>query len=94
MVLKFKPQFWKDINKLKEDKEVMSLLYRIFRNVDNAKGISQIHHIKPLVKFESRYRIKLFLDKKRDYRVGVFVHKNTVWFARFLHRMKIYEEHW
>ena len=72
----------------------MSLLYRIFKNVENAQDISQIHRIKRLVKFESRYRIKLFLDKKRDYRIGIFIHKNTVWFTRFLHRMKIYEENW
>ena len=94
MDIRFKPKFWKDIQKVKHDKQVMSLLDKIFRNVDEAENPSEINNIKALEKFEARFRIKLFLDKKRDYRIGISIHKKTVWFARFLHRRKIYEQNW
>ena len=94
MELKFKPKFWRDINREKKDKELMSALDRIFTNVGRAASVNEINNIKSLEKFESRYRIKLFLDKKRDYRIGVYVRRNTVWFARLLPRKKVYEENW
>ena len=94
MEFRFKPKFWKDIHKVKHDKQVMSALDKIFKNVDKAEGTDEINNIKAFEKFEARFRIKLFLDKKRDYRIGVYIHKRTVWFARFLHRRKIYEENW
>ena len=94
MLSKFKPKFWKDINKVKNDKEVMSSLYKILTNVEKAESEAEINNIKSLEKFDSRYRIKLFLDKKRDYRLGLYIHGKTVWFARFLHRKKIYEKNW
>lgn len=94
MDIRFKPKFWKDIQKVKHDKQVMSSLDKIFGNVDEAENPVEINNIKVLENFEARFRIKLFLDKKRDYRIGVYIHKKTVWFARFLHRRKIYEKNW
>ena len=94
MQSRFKPKFWRDINKVKDDKELMAALYRVFTNVENAETVRDIHNIRQLVKFKSRYRIKLSLDKKRDYRIGLYIHGSMVWFARFLHRNKIYDENW
>ena len=94
MQSRFKPKFWKDINKVKNDKELMSALYKIFMNVEKAESQNKINHIKQLEKFDSRCRIKLSLDKKRDYRIGLYIHGKTVWFVRFLHRKKIYEKNW
>ncbi|MBI3502929.1 MAG: hypothetical protein HY063_14150 [Bacteroidetes bacterium] len=94
MQSRFKPKFWKDINRVKNDREIMSALYKIFTNVENAESADEINNIKELEKFDARYRIKLSLDKKRDYRIGLYVHGKTVWFARFLHRNKIYDENW
>ena len=94
MVLRFKPKFWKDIQKLKNDRQIMSALDKIFTNVEKADSTDAINNIKQLEKFEARFRIKLTLDKKRDYRAGLYIHKNIVWFARFLHRNKIYEKNW
>ena len=91
---RFKPKFWKDIQKVKNDRQLMSALNKIFTNVSEAASADEINNIKALEKFEARFRIKLFLDKKRDYRIGIYIHKKTVWFARFLHRRKIYEENW
>ena len=94
MQFEFKPKFWKDIIRLKNDKEVMSALDKVFTNVEKATKHAEINNIKQLEKFNSRYRIRLTLDKKRDYRIGIYIHGKTVWFARFLHRKKIYEENW
>jgi hypothetical protein len=94
MQIKFKPKFWKDINRLKNDKEVMSALDKVFTNVEKANHLDEINNIKELEKFHARCRIKLVLDKKRDYRIGVYVHGRTVWFARILPRKKIYDENW
>lgn len=91
---KFKPKFFKDIGKVKEDREIMTALYKVFVNVEKAEHVDEINNIKPLEKFDSRWRIKLFLDKKRDYRIGLYIHGKTVWFSRFLHRKKIYDENW
>ena len=94
MELKLKPKFWKDIQAVKGDKQIMSALGRIFGQIETAKTIEDVSNCKALRKFDSRYRVKLYLDRKRDYRIGIYLHKNTVWFARFLHRRKIYEENW
>ena len=94
MRVKFKPKFWKDINREKNDKELMSALYKVFSNVEKAETLAAINNIKQLEKFESRFRIKLFIDKKRDFRIGLYIHRKTVWFARFLHRKKVYEANW
>ncbi|HLG36291.1 MAG TPA: hypothetical protein VI757_15535 [Bacteroidia bacterium] len=91
---RFKPKFWRDIQKIKNDKEAMMALDRVFMKVEKAQRIDEIPDIKQLEKFPARYRIKLFLDRKRDYRIGLYIHGNTVWVTRLLHRKKIYEEHW
>ncbi len=64
MQIRFKPKFWKDINHVKNDKDIMSVLYRVFRDVQNAEKVDKIDNIKQLEKFEARYRIRLSLDKK------------------------------
>lgn len=94
MELRFKPRFWKDINKVKNDKEVVTALGKIFNQVEKAKKTDEITNIVKLKKYESRFRIKLLFDKRRDYRIGLYIHGNTVWFARFLHRRKVYSENW
>ena len=94
MQIKFKPKYWKDINRVKNDREIMAALHKVFTHVEKANGVDEINAIKHLEKFNARYRIKLMLDKKRDYRIGLYLHGKTIWFARFLHRDKIYEENW
>jgi len=94
METRFKPKFWKDIQKVKNDKEVVIALSKIFLQVENSKDINEINNIKKLIHYQSRFRIKLYFDKKRDYRIGLYIQGKTVWFARFLTRRKIYDENW
>ena len=46
METKFKPKFWRDIQKVKNDKEVVTALAKIFRQVENANNINEISSIK------------------------------------------------
>ncbi|HNR18357.1 MAG TPA: hypothetical protein PKN75_01875 [Bacteroidia bacterium] len=94
MQFKFKSKFWRDIEAHKADKEIMRALNRVSINVEKVEKVSNINNIKQLEKFESRYRIKLLLDKKRDFRIGLYIHGNTLWFARFVSRKKIYDVNW
>lgn len=94
MEIRFKPKFWRDIQKVKNDKEVVTALAKVFHQVENAKNINEINNIKKLINYQTRYRIKLYFDRRRDFRIGLYVQGTTVWFTRFLHRRKIYEENW
>lgn len=94
MDVKFKPRFLKDLSPLKSDKELIFSLGKIIQQIEKARNISEIGNLKKLESFESRYRIKIYFDKKRDYRVGMYIKGKTVWFARLLHRRKIYNENW
>ena len=94
MEIRFKPKFWKDIQKVKNDKEVVTALDKVFSNVEKAKTIQEINNIKKLDYYQTRFRIKIYFDKKRDFRIGLYIMGNTVWFAGFLPRKKIYEENW
>jgi len=94
MVVRFKPKFWKDINKVKRDREVVAALGKIIKQVEKTKTTDEIANVKQLTKYKTRFRIKLQFDKRRDFRIGLYVRGNTVWFARFLHRRNIYEENW
>ena len=94
MEVKFKPKFWRDLNKLKNEMKVVDAFSKILQQVEKAKNIDEINNIKKLDDYESRFRIKLFFDKQRDYRIGLYIHRETLWFARFLHRRKIYNENW
>jgi mRNA-degrading endonuclease RelE of RelBE toxin-antitoxin system len=94
MQLRYKPKFWKDLNKLKKEKEVLIALGKIITQVEKAQTTEGISNIKKLVSYETRFRIKLYIDKKRDFRIGAYVQGKTIWFARILHRSKIYSENW
>ncbi len=91
MVLRYKPKFTRDIGKIR-DKEVTKALALTMYNIRNSRIVSDIYNIKKLDEYSVHYRIKIKLDKEKDYRVGIIIRKNTVWLMRFLHRDKIYKE--
>ena len=90
MELLSKPRFTRDISKIK-NKDVAMALAAVLYNLKSAKDISQIHNLVRLEKYSVHYRIKIKLDKKRDYRMGMIIRGNKVWLERFLHRNKIYK---
>ena len=90
MELLSKPRFTRDISKVK-NKDVAMALSAVMYNIKSATDISQIHNLVKLEQYSVHYRIRIKLDKKRDYRVGLIIRGNKVWLARFLHRNKIYK---
>ncbi len=94
MEVRFKPRFHKDIERLKNDPEALTALAKVIQQVEKAASTKDIANLKKLVKFRTRFRIKLILDKKRDYRIGLYIRGNTVWFARLLPRKMIYDKNW
>ena len=70
-------QFDKLVFKI-EDKTIRKRLKNIIEKVALAKSLDEIPNITPMVGHPGYYRIKF-----GDYRVGISVEDNTVWFLYF-----------
>lgn len=84
MDLEFLSKFNKDISSIKH-KSTKARIVKIIERVEGALTISQIPGLKKLRGFKEAYRIRV-----GDYRLGLFISKNKVQFARFVHRRDIY----
>lgn len=85
MELRFEGQFDRDINI--SDRQVLSWVADVVKRVEVAENISQIPGLKKLRKYKTQYRIKV----ADDYRIGVVIRGNVVWFVRFGHRSLFYK---
>lgn len=81
----FLKSFFKDLDKLPSE-NVLIEIRKTIENVEKAIQISQISDLKKLKSFKNAYRIRI-----GDYRIGVFIEKGIVEFARILHRKNIYK---
>ena len=86
MVTVFFKQFSKDIAKIKLA-TVKNKLALIIEQVELAESISDIDNLKKLKGYTFAFRIK-----QNYYRIGVYIHDDTVKFVRFLHRKDIYKK--
>ena len=84
MEVVFTKQFEKDIRKI-TDKNLALLVEGIIIEVKEADTLAQINNLKKLSGYKNSYRIRL-----GDYRIGLYVNKTIVEFARFLNRKEIY----
>ena len=82
----FLKQFYKDLDKLK-DQNLKDKIAGIIINVEQASSLSDIKNLKKLKGYKVVYRIKT-----GDYRIGVYIEKNVVEFARIVHRKEIYNK--
>jgi len=85
MHVEFLSKFNKDISSLKV-KSTKSKLIDTIELIERATSISEIKGLKKLKGFKDAYRVRL-----GDYRLGIFINKDTVQFARFVHRKDIYK---
>ena len=85
MQVEFLSKFNKDISSIKA-KSTKSKLIETIGSIEKAASISEIKGLKKLKGFKDAYRVRL-----GDYRLGVFINKDTVQFARFIHRKDIYK---
>lgn len=84
MKTEFLKQFYKDLNKITLQSTLNDILSSV-KNVETATSLSDIKNFKKLKGYKNAYRIKI-----GDYRIGVFVEKDIVEFARIVHRKDIY----
>jgi mRNA interferase RelE/StbE len=80
----FLKKFYKDLDKI-TTQNVRSSIADTIEDIEFASNIGDIKNIKKLSGFRNAYRIKI-----GDYRIGVFIEKDTVEFARIAHRKDIY----
>jgi len=85
MELKYKGTFKRDFQT--SNREIIEAVHRAVVNVKCASSIEQIQNLKWLRKYKTHYRIRI----AEDYRIGIIIRGNTVWFARFGHRNTIYK---
>lgn len=84
MKSEFKASFLKAIKKI-ESNQLKESITEAILNVESAENIRQIHNLKKLKGYKQHYRIKI-----GDYRIGVKLEEETVYFVDFDHRKNIY----
>ena len=81
----FKKSFLKDLQKLTNPKLKSNILQTILQ-VEEAGSIGEIRNLKKLSGFDDYYRIRV-----NDYRIGLKIENETVYFVVFQHRKDIYK---
>jgi mRNA interferase RelE/StbE len=81
----FKKSFSRDLKKRANQKRLLEQVQEIIKEVENADNIYDIRNLKNLKSEGNYYRIK-----HGDYRIGLIIENDTVYFVRFLHRREIY----
>ena len=85
MKTEYLPSFVKDLKKLKKMPIYKQIKSLSFETIPNCTDTSQIVNLKKLKKSQNAYRIRV-----GDYRIGIFIKKETVIFLRVLHRKEAY----
>jgi mRNA interferase RelE/StbE len=86
MKVDFKKSFLKDVKKLKNNK-LKGLIAECIIQVESAENISSIKNLKKLTGYDVYFRIRI-----GDYRIGVKIENNVVYFVVFEHRKEIYKK--
>ncbi|MFN8349028.1 MAG: type II toxin-antitoxin system RelE/ParE family toxin [Spirosomataceae bacterium] len=85
MKVEFKDSFLKQLQKLK-DKTLQDAIYKVIISVEHTQNIEEIPKIKKLTGYTSYYRIRV-----GDYRIGINLIEDTIYFVSFDHRKDIYK---
>ena len=85
MDVKYTKRFNKEISKI-TDKKLGQSVDDAIENVKKAKSILEIKNLKKLKGYNNSFRIEVY-----NYRIGIYIEKNIVEFARFMHRKDIYK---
>jgi mRNA interferase RelE/StbE len=80
----FKKSFLKELKKLK-NKHLKNAIAESIIQIESAENISQVKNLKKLTGYDIYYRIRV-----GDYRIGVKVENELVYFVVFEHRKDIY----
>ena len=85
MKIEFKKSFLSDLKKLKS-KSLKDSVTDCIKQVESSVNLSQIRNLKKLTGYDKYYRIRM-----GDYRIGVKIENDTVYFVVFEHRKNIYK---
>jgi len=91
MELKYRPKFKRDLIRLKRKTQLNEIIYSILRQIKSADSISEIPGHKMLDEYKTRFRIKIKISSKEDYRMGFILKGKTIWAERILSRNDFYE---
>jgi len=84
MMVEFLSSFNRDIGKLSQS--VKNDVAHAIAEVEEATKLAETGNLKKLKGFKNVYRIRI-----GEYRIGLFIEKGTVEFARIVHRKDIYK---
>lgn len=84
MKIAFEQRFLRDLKKI-DDQDVLGRVEKAIAEIKTAKTLSQLQHIRKMRTHENYYRLRL-----GDYRIGLEVLNDTVFFVRVLNRKDIY----
>ena len=85
MNFEFKRSFAKDLRKKSKETNLLSQVQKIIQEVDNVGNLYEIKNLKKLKAEGNYYRIRF-----GDYRIGLIIEDETIYFVRLLHRSEIY----
>lgn len=85
MKTEFLKQFIRDTDKLSVQ-SVRNEVIKAIKNVGDSASPAEIKGLKKLSGYKNAFRIKI-----GDYRIGIFIEKNIVEFARVVHKKDIYK---
>ena len=86
MKVEFKKSFLKELRKIK-DKKLKNSVSEAIVQAESAATIAQIKNLKKLTGYDFHYRIRI-----GDYRIGLKLENETLFFVVFEHRKDIYKE--
>lgn len=86
MKVEFKKSFLKELKKLK-NKSLKNLIAESIIQVESAENIAHIKNLKKLTGYDIYYRIRV-----GDYRIGLKIEKDVVYFVVCEHRKDIYRK--
>ncbi|MFN3847884.1 MAG: type II toxin-antitoxin system RelE family toxin [Spirosomataceae bacterium] len=85
MKTEFKNSFLKELQKLK-DQSLKDAIFQVIIDVENATNLNDIPNIKKLKGYSNYFRIRV-----KDYRIGLKLENETLFFVTFDHRKDIYK---
>ncbi|MEM6613242.1 MAG: type II toxin-antitoxin system RelE/ParE family toxin [Cyanobacteria bacterium P01_C01_bin.72] len=85
MKTEYLPSFIKDLKKLRKTSTYSEIKNLAFQTISDCQNITEIKSLKKIKGHQNAYRIRV-----GDYRIGVFIQKETVIFSRVLHRRDVY----
>lgn len=84
MKVEFRKTFEKDIRKIRS-KAIRSKIKSIIETTESAGALEEVANIKKLKGVDGYFRIRV-----GDYRMGLLLQDETLYFIRFLHRREFY----